>query len=74
MNEKSYLNEAMLVFAVQSCFWKILNFFYLGASLTDHVRSKVCENGKHVWFDNNQRWQLCTLIVKRERKKEKHKQ
>jgi hypothetical protein len=26
MNEKSYLNKAVFVFAVQSCFYKILKF------------------------------------------------
>jgi len=32
MNEKSYLNKTIFVFAIQSCFWKI-NFFDLDTGL-----------------------------------------
>jgi hypothetical protein len=35
MNEKSYLNEVVFIFAVQLCFRKILDFFDLDVGLAD---------------------------------------
>jgi len=47
MNEKSYLNEVVFIFAVQLWFWKILNFFDPDASLAG-LGMWVWKTGAHV--------------------------
>ena len=39
-----------------------------------YARPKVRGNDKYVWFDKQQRGQLCTLILRREKRKKKRKQ
>jgi hypothetical protein len=47
MNEKSYVNEAMFVFAIQSCCWKILNFLTRARESDMVARSKVLGSKSH---------------------------
>jgi len=64
MNEKSCLNEAVFVFAVQSCFWKKIIFFDPGYLVMANMPD---------FTNNKQIGQLCTLVVRREKRKKKHK-
>jgi len=54
MNEKSCFNEAVFVFAVQSCFWKVLNFLTqaLGSSMVARPRhgSGILKRAGLVWL------------------------
>jgi len=76
MNEKSCLNEAKFVFAIQSCFWKNLNFLtQVHKSRPKHVDLTTMPYpsalGMATMLDlknNKQRGQLCTLVVRREKK------
>jgi len=47
MNEKSCFNEAMFVFTVQSCCWKILIFLIQALESGTHVRPKPGSSINH---------------------------